>query len=140
MGRRRAENRGKEGGLYEIRVKAHFDAAHYLLNYEGPCANMHGHTWRVEAAVVGSQLGRADLLIDFHDLRDLLKQIIAPFDHGCLNDLEPFRDLSPTSENIAHFIHDELRERLSGFSGKITLAWISVSESAETMVVYREEG
>ena len=124
--------------MYEIKVKAHFDAAHYLLDYEGPCANMHGHTWGVEAAVTGEELGSGQMLIDFHDLRDLLREVIAPFDHRCLNELDPFRELSPTSENIARFVYLQLRERLLLSSG-VRLSWVGVSESRETKVIYRED-
>ncbi|MFW6113383.1 MAG: 6-carboxytetrahydropterin synthase, partial [Actinomycetota bacterium] len=30
--------------MYEVRASANFDAAHYLRDYHGPCAHMHGHT------------------------------------------------------------------------------------------------
>jgi 6-pyruvoyltetrahydropterin/6-carboxytetrahydropterin synthase len=32
-------------------IKDKFDAAHYLKDYEGDCANLHGHTWRVEVYI-----------------------------------------------------------------------------------------
>lgn len=125
--------------MYEISVSGHFDAAHWLRGYEGPCARMHGHTWRVEAAVRGEELGTEGLLIDFHHLGEMLKGIIAPFDHACLNELEPFLADSPTSENIARFIYRRLGEELSGRNPRVRLVWVSVSESPHTRVVYREE-
>lgn len=125
--------------MYEIKVNAHFDAAHYLRDYEGPCAHMHGHTWKVEVTVAGGELGPGQMVIDFHDLRKLLQEVIAPFDHGCLNEIEPFTELSPTSENIARQIHDELKGRLGHLPSGARLAWVSVSESPHTGVVYREE-
>jgi 6-pyruvoyltetrahydropterin/6-carboxytetrahydropterin synthase len=125
--------------VYEIKVKGHFDAAHYLLDYQGPCAHMHGHTWTVETAVVGDELGPSQLLIDFHDLRDFLQDIIAPFDHCCLNELDDFKQLSPTSENIARLIYHRLGERLDETTHGVRLSWVSVSESPDTGVVYREE-
>ena len=33
------------GGHYELTVKDHFDAAHALPGYDGPCQYLHGHTW-----------------------------------------------------------------------------------------------
>jgi 6-pyruvoyltetrahydropterin/6-carboxytetrahydropterin synthase len=126
--------------VYEIRAKADFNAAHFLRDYEGPCARMHGHSWKVEAAVNGEELGRSDLLIDFYDLRKMLQEVIKDFDHSCLNDLEPFRDLSPTSENIASFVYNGMRDKLRESSHEVNLAWVSVSESPDTMVVYRGEG
>jgi len=125
--------------LYEIKVGAHFDAAHYLRDYQGPCSRMHGHTWRVEAAVSGGELGPGQLVIDFHDLKALLEEVIEPFDHSCLNEVEPFTELSPTSENLARFIYVKLRDGLQEFLPQVRLSWISVSESPDTQVVYSEE-
>jgi 6-pyruvoyltetrahydropterin/6-carboxytetrahydropterin synthase len=125
--------------LYEIQVGAHFDAAHYLRDYQGPCSRMHGHTWRVEAAVIGSELGPGQLVMDFHDLKALLEEVIAPFDHCCLNEVEPFTELSPTSEILARFVYQKLREKMQGFSSQVKLSWVSISESPDTQVVYSEE-
>jgi 6-pyruvoyltetrahydropterin/6-carboxytetrahydropterin synthase len=126
--------------VFEIKVSAHFDAAHYLRDYEGPCARMHGHTWKVEVAVAGGELGPGQMVIDFHDLRKILQEVIAPFDHRCLNEIEPFEELSPTSENIARYIYSKLEGRLRQLPLGTRLAWVGVSESPNTGVVYREEG
>ncbi len=126
-------------GIFEIGAGVHFDAAHWLRDYEGPCARMHGHRFDVRAAVTGSELGREQLLMDFHELRRLLEEVIAPFDHQCLNDMEHFADLSPTSENIARFIYAALVERMARMEPGVRIAWVSVSESPDTKVVYREE-
>ncbi|MDD3719088.1 MAG: 6-carboxytetrahydropterin synthase QueD [Actinomycetota bacterium] len=127
-------------GNYEISASAHFDAAHLLRDYDGPCARMHGHSFRVEAALAGSSLGPTQLLVDFHDLRRLLEEVIEPFDHRCLNEVEPFTRLSPTSENIARHVYESLAARLAELPPGVRLAWVSVSESPDTRVVYREEG
>jgi 6-pyruvoyltetrahydropterin/6-carboxytetrahydropterin synthase len=126
-------------GTFEISASAHFDAAHMLRDYDGPCARMHGHNFMVQAALAGSQLGPSHLLVDFHDLKRLLEEIIAPLDHRCLNEVEPFTELSPTSENIARFIYRSLAERLPQLPPGVRLAWVSVSESTDTRVIYREE-
>lgn len=126
--------------MFEIKVSAHFAAAHWLRDYEGPCAFMHGHTWRVEAAVTGAELGPGHLLIDFHDLKEMLNRAVEPFDHACLNDTEPFVESSPTSENIARYLYHRLEVELGRRAPGVDLSWVSVSESPETRVVYREEG
>ena len=124
---------------YEIRVSAHFDAAHWLRDYEGPCTRMHGHTWEVEAAVTGTALGPGQLLLDFQHLKRALEEVIAPFDHRCLNEVEPFSELSPTSENLARFIFASLRGRLGGLPPGVRLSWVGVSESPASRVLYREK-
>ena len=125
-------------GIYEISASAHFDAAHRLRDYEGKCARMHGHSFRVEAALAGSDLGAAQLLVDFNDLRRLLRETIEPFDHCCLNDLPPFTEISPTSENLARVIFHSLQQRVRGLAPGVRLAWVGVSESPDTRAVYRE--
>ncbi|MBC7229211.1 MAG: 6-carboxytetrahydropterin synthase QueD [Actinobacteria bacterium] len=124
--------------MYEIRAAVGFSAAHFLRGYEGKCARLHGHTWRVRAAVCGSDLGPGEMVIDFHDLEAMLGEAVAPFDHSCLNDLEPFDRLSPTSENIARYLYRVLEERVRAAAPGASLAWVSVSESPDTEVVYRE--
>jgi 6-pyruvoyltetrahydropterin/6-carboxytetrahydropterin synthase len=100
---------------------------------------MHGHSFRVEAAVTGSQLGPEHLLVDFHDLRRLLEEVVEPFDHNCLNEVAPFAKTSPTSENIARHIYRTLAAMMTRLPDGVSLAWVSVSESPDTKVVYREE-
>jgi 6-pyruvoyltetrahydropterin/6-carboxytetrahydropterin synthase len=100
---------------------------------------MHGHTWRVEAAVIGDELGPGQLVMDFHDLKALLEEVIGPFDHCCLNEVEPFTELSPTSETLARFIYGKMEEKLRGFTPQARLSWVSVSESPDTQVVYSDE-
>lgn len=126
-------------GIFEISASAHFDAAHLLRDYDGPCARMHGHSFRVEAALEGSQLGPSQLLVDFHDLRRLLEEVTELFDHRCLNEVPPFTELSPTSENIARFVYQSLAEKLPRLPAGVRLAWVSVYESPDTRVVYRED-
>ncbi|MBN2027072.1 MAG: 6-carboxytetrahydropterin synthase QueD [Actinobacteria bacterium] len=122
-----------------MRASAHFDAAHSLRDYEGPCARVHGHSFRVEAALTGSRLGTSQLLVDFHDLRRMLEEVIEPFDHRFLNEVPPFVEQSPTSENIARFIFESLAAMAPRLPDGVRLAWVSVSESQDTRVVYREE-
>jgi len=93
-----------------------FDAAHFLPNHKGKCANMHGHTYRMEVTVVrdngklsneGSDEG---MVIDFADLKTLVKaEVIDRMDHKVLNDVLPFRT---TAENIVAHIFQVLTDKL----------------------------
>ena len=124
--------------MFEIRAGTHFDAAHRLPDYNGPCARMHGHRFEVEAAVTGDELGPGEMLLDFHYLRRLLEEVVAPLDHNCLNDVDPFTEISPTSENLARFIYRALARKLADSAGGARLAWVGVSESPDTKALYRE--
>ncbi len=69
---------------------------------------MHGHTWRVRVVVEGERLDDDGLLVDFHVLERSLREILAPFDNRCFNDVPPFDRLNPTAELIARHIADHL--------------------------------
>jgi len=123
---------------FEIAARVHFDAAHMLPGYPGPCARLHGHRWKVEAAVSGEELDGCGMLVDFLEIRSWLQEIVGPLDHRCLNEVPPFDRIPPTSENLARFVFRALKERLDAEGREVRLEWVGVSESPETGVVYRE--
>ncbi|MEJ5185904.1 MAG: 6-carboxytetrahydropterin synthase QueD [Candidatus Geothermincolales bacterium] len=122
---------------YEIRVRSRFSAAHYLRDYRGPCSRVHGHGFEVEVAVGGSDLGPDQLLVDFHDLKEVLNRVLEEMDHRFLNEMPPFDRLSPTSENIARLVYEKVEGELKGLGRPARLLWVSVAESPDTRVVYR---
>lgn len=93
-----------------------FDAAHFLPEHKGKCANMHGHTYRLEVTVVRNNgtLGNVGsdegMVIDFADLKAIVKaEVIDKMDHKVLNDVLPFRT---TAENMAAYIFEVLTDKL----------------------------
>lgn len=93
-----------------------FDAAHFLPNHKGKCANMHGHTYKLEVTVVREQGKLSDggsdegMVIDFADLKAVVKaEVIDKMDHTVLNDVLPFRT---TAENIVGHIYRVLSDKL----------------------------
>ena len=66
--------------LYEIEVKAAFEAAHYIDGYAGKCARLHGHNWEVVAVVRGEQLDKLGMLIDLKILQQELKKDLDKLD------------------------------------------------------------
>jgi len=120
--------------MYQLFVEEHFDAAHYLRKYRGKCENLHGHRFKVIAHLQAEELGEGGLAYDFAQLKRYLREILASFDHVCLNDMPPFTEIEPSCENIAATIYDELKSRVSGSSA--TLACVEVWESPTSGVVY----
>jgi len=98
--------------MFEIKVRKNFSAAHHLLNYDGECEKQHGHNWKVEVYVRGEELNEANILMDFKDLKRELKKVIDLFDHEDINELPQFKDVSPSSEIIAKFIYEKLKETI----------------------------
>ncbi len=119
--------------MYQVSVEQHFDAAHYLRDYHGKCENLHGHRFKVVVSVKSEKLSEIGLAYDFVDLKQYLGDILAQFDHTCLNDIPPFDTINPSSENIAATIYDRLKP---GFSGDVVLSSIEVWESPQSCVTF----
>lgn len=115
--------------MYELMVEGTFDAAHQLIGYEGPCENLHGHTWKVQVVVSGTKLNKLGMLIDFKEIKTLANVIISKLDHKNLNDLKQFKKVNPSSENVATFIFGQLKGK---FNKGIRLARVTVYESPIT--------
>ena len=92
---------------YEVTVEDTFAAGHYLRNYKGKCENPHGHNYKVRVTLAGEELDKAGLLLDFKDLREVMKHVIDRLDHQMINDIEPFTVLNPSAENLAKYFYDE---------------------------------
>jgi len=117
--------------MYEIRVTTQFSAAHNLRNYGGKCENLHGHTWRVEAALKSNDLNDKGFMRDFKEVKQFLKEVISRFDHSYINEVSPFDKINPTAENLSRHIFEELVKVLP------ELFEVSVWESDDARAVFR---
>lgn len=86
-------------------IKTHFDAAHWLENYNGACADLHGHRWVVEVYLEVPD--NEDLTIDFKDAKRIINESLP--DHKCLNNIF---DFNPTAENLAKHLKGEISKKL----------------------------
>ncbi len=103
--------------------KEHFNAAHRLHNPNwsearnqqifGKCnnPNYHGHNYDLYVQVTGEVNPETGYVIDTKELSDLVKRFVLDcFDHKNLNlEVQAFRHLNPTAENIAIVIFNILR-------------------------------
>jgi 6-pyruvoyltetrahydropterin/6-carboxytetrahydropterin synthase len=106
--------------MYELRIITHFAAAHQLRGFKGPCENLHGHNWKIEVYVASDTLNDAGMVVDFAVIKEKTGAIIKKFDHRFLNDLEPFKDRNPSSENIAQYIAERLSSELNSATMRVT--------------------
>ena len=118
--------------MFEVKVESHFSAAHHLLNYNGKCENPHGHNWKVEVYAQGEKLNESGILIDFKVLKKELNKILDQLDHYDLNNLEEFKELSPSSEIIAKFIYTEIKKEIP------QITKVCVWETERARATYRE--
>ena len=94
--------------MFEVSVEETFAAGHALRNYRGKCENVHGHNYRVQVTVEGEELNSIGLLVDFAELKKLIRAIVGRLDHQFLNDLAPFDAINPSAENMARYFYDEI--------------------------------
>src|ERR1700747_3848336 len=98
--------------MFEVSVEETFSSGHALRGYKGKCENVHGHNYRVRVTLAAPKLNDIGLLVDFTDLKRVLRGIIAGLDHQFMNDLEAFRTVNPSAENLAKYFFDEVEQQL----------------------------
>lgn len=84
-----------------LKLTRKFSAAHRLPLYDGPCNNLHGHTWKVVFLIEGS-VKQSGMVEDFKVLKKLLDDHLP--DHQYLNDIVD----NPTAENLAPFLFNKI--------------------------------
>ena len=89
-----------------------FDYAHQLPGYDGACANLHGHTGKLEVEIVESPKIKSTyegMVMDFALLKVIVgEKVLRHLDHQFINDLLPI----PTAENTVRWIVKQLEEEL----------------------------
>jgi 6-pyruvoyltetrahydropterin/6-carboxytetrahydropterin synthase len=123
--------------MYELTIETGFASAHQLRGYKGKCEKLHGHNWKVQISVTAERLNEIDLAIDFHELKKIANELISPLDHAFLNDIFPFTEKNPSSENIAKWIYDSLKKRIQ--DENIRLSAVTVWESDTASASYYED-
>ena len=125
--------------MFEVTVERSFAAGHYLRNYKGKCENPHGHNYRIRVTLAGERLDHAGLLVDFKDLKDVMKETIERLDHQMMNDVEPFTTLNPSAENLAHFFFAETNKKMVKLTNdRVHVKEVTVFETDTTTATYRE--
>ena len=96
----------------------------------------HGHNYILEAQVKGPVEPQTGMVINLTDLDNILKNVSDLLDHKHLNDsVEYFKDITPTTENIAKFCFDKINSQLKEVS-KATLYKVRVFEGDDLWADY----
>ena len=118
--------------MFEIYIEDHFNSAHFLRGYDGPCSSLHGHSYKTGLVFRFDSANDEGMAFDFTVAKEIIGRTLKLLDHTCLNDLEPFKEKNPTAENIARFIYDSIKR-------EVPELWsVSVWESATTCATYYE--
>ena len=122
---------------YQLKVVTEFASAHTLRGYPGACSRMHGHNWKVELEAAASQLDDIGMGVDFKVMKNAANEVGNELDHRYLNDLEPFKEVNPTAENIAAYMYKQISARIN--SDSINVTALTIWETERACVRYSEE-
>ena len=120
--------------MYRLNVRTNFSAAHQLRGYNGACQRLHGHNWQVRASIKCEKLNKLGMAIDFTIIKKYLDTLMNEVDHRFLNDLSPFENVNPTSENIAKYFYDRLTKMIE--EEDCSVDEVEVWESEKSSVIY----
>jgi 6-pyruvoyltetrahydropterin/6-carboxytetrahydropterin synthase len=135
---RRASDYTRVGMMYKLSVESHFDAAHSLRGYQGKCENIHGHRYKVMIRLSAGKLNDIGLAYDFTGLKKELNEVLARYDHQCLNEVAPFDKINPSAENIAKTVYEALEPVLRGVQFESVTVWESPDAAAEYSPSFRK--
>src|SRR5256885_5577430 len=94
---------------------------------------------QVRVTLAGKELDKAGLLLDFKELREMMKDVIDRLDHQMINDLEPFTALNPSAENLAKYFYDQANLKLDQVSqGRVRVKNVTVDETDTTTATYSD--
>lgn len=116
--------------MYDLMIETQFSAAHQLRGYKGKCESLHGHNWRVQVTVSSEKLNDIGIALDFHELKAMTAEVTASLDHAFLNDVFPFTEINPSSENIAKWIHESLKKKVESHQCNMTSVTVWENETA----------
>ena len=131
--------------LYITRRK-HFSSSHILRNNSlseednnvlfGKCNQFHGHNYYLEITIAGTPDPQSGYVMDLKKLKDVLhEKIINKVDHKFLNDVELFKGIIPTTENMAVVFLNELKDVLK--ADNYRLFSVKIFETEKNFVVYK---
>ncbi|SRR5260221_12096574 len=109
--------------MYSVKVRSHIMIAHSLPGeFFGPAARKHGATYVIDAELSRAELDSHNVVIDIGLALRLLEEVTGSLSYRDLDDDPRFAGRLTTTEMLARFIHDELRQRLGdAFDGMIRI-------------------
>lgn len=147
-----------KGGIamFLLKSEIEFDSAHYLSGYEGKCANIHGHRYRLVVKIKNKELKKTGsnrgMVEDFSSVKQMLKEVHDYFDHKLIvEDDEVGRNLSnllegsiqkfdyvfvpyrPTVEEMSRHIFNMIKEKNNN------IYEVELFETPTNSCIYREE-
>jgi len=100
--------------MYSLGVSRSFSARHFLVGGDWGDENVeHSHRYRIELVLQAKELDRNGFLLDIVEVEQHLEAVTGRFRDKTLNELEAFKGLNPSIEQLATVMHDDFRTRLA---------------------------
>jgi 6-pyruvoyltetrahydropterin/6-carboxytetrahydropterin synthase len=112
-----------------------FSAAHAIRGHTRGCQNLHGHNYRVRVHLRAERLDELGMVLDFADLKAMMREIVGPFDHRVINDIPPFDERNTTAELLSQYVYEEVERRLAD-QDRVRVARVEVWETETSCAVY----
>ena len=123
--------------MFQVSVEETFSSGHALRGYRGKCENVHGHNYRVRVTLEGQELDNIGLLMDFTHLKKVVREVSGTLDHQFMNDLEPFKTVNPSAENVARYFYEQVNRLLSNLPPGARITDVIVWETDTSRAQYR---
>lgn len=124
--------------MFTVSKEVDFAAAHSIRGHEGECRHLHGHTYRVKVSVEANELDELGMVVDFADLKRVLQEAVAPFDHRVINEVPPFDETNTTAELIARHVFETVSAGIA--DERVRVARVEVAENRSSSAVYEPRG
>jgi len=137
--------------MFIVDKKMTLPIGHRLSKHLGRCSSIHGHNLIIHVGVSAKKLNENDMVMDFGDLKRIMKETLDVFDHCLLVNVadkdivklcsaKGMRiisvDCDPTAERFAeelfYIVKDELPD-------DINMHHIKIYENDNSSVVYKED-
>jgi 6-pyruvoyl-tetrahydropterin synthase len=115
-----------------VHAQAAFKARHALTAYKGEVEASHLHDWQVEVRIGADALGPEGYALDFHEVRQILVEALAPLYDSDLNTDPEIGRPSPTAERVAEVLAERLTPQYEAIGGR--LLSLSVWEGPDNQV------
>jgi 6-pyruvoyl-tetrahydropterin synthase len=124
--------------MYSVKIRDHIMIAHSLKDeIFGPARSLHGATYVVDVTFYSVSIEPHNVVIDIALAHKLLHDVLEPLRYKNLDDMDEFRGILTTTEYMARYIHDAIKEKAIGhFSGNIA---VTLGESHVEWASYEGE-
>ncbi len=96
--------------MYRVAKEIVFRAGHYLRFAQDRREEPHEHDWRIRAVVESPELNADELVMDFEELGQLLRQVVEHLTQvQMLNELSAFQNHNPSTEQLARYVYEKLK-------------------------------